>query len=108
VVVAVERHWRLSPGLFIGVAVEKTCIQHIVPVGEDVSLDVDDIAHNALDRKTPRVDLWCDVLDYNSGRGDFRVDRGWQGRSFANEALFDTRAKNGRSIAAAGFAAQWV
>ena len=67
-------HGRLLPGVGPFWPPQQHRPQHLVTVGEDVRLHLEQVPHHALDRVAPAVEAGGDVFDYH--RVDVRIHRG--------------------------------
>ena len=66
-VVSERLHERLLPLSPLHLEADRGA-ERLVPVAEDIGLDVHPVSHRTLDRKAPAVHLRPDVLDLDPGR----------------------------------------
>src|ERR1044071_6379257 len=78
-VVRQGQHRRMRPVVTALEAIDQLGCDGIVTIGKDIGFDDNTIAHHALNRKSPRIDLRLDALDDYAEKAVFQQRPGWVG-----------------------------
>src|SRR5204862_7238024 len=65
-VISLGRHWCAAPVAIARRAIQKLDRQRVVPVGENISVDMNNVAGDPFDRKSSTIDLWVHIFNDDS------------------------------------------